>query len=154
MILRAPTPEELPGLSDLCLRSQASWGYDGKMLQAFRKSLTLKPEELETDALMVAEDKRGVAGMVQLSMNTETLAQVKKLYVAPDRLGEGTGKLLYVWACRTAQNNDAEDLLIVSDPQAAGFYEHMGAVRIDKTEPSPIPGRALPCLIHKLQTPT
>ncbi|RAN36393.1 GNAT family N-acetyltransferase [Hyphomonas pacifica] len=151
MILRAPTPEELPGLSDMCLRSQASWGYDGKMLNTFRQDLTLNPEELETDALMVAEDKRGVAGMVQLSMNTDTLAQVKKLYVAPNRLGEGTGKMMYVWACRTAQENGAEDLLIVSDPQAAGFYEHMGAVLIEKTEPSPIPGRTLPCLIHKLR---
>ena len=41
MILRPPRLDELPYLSDLCLRSKAVWDYDEAMLDAFKDELTL-----------------------------------------------------------------------------------------------------------------
>ena len=149
MILREPKPDELPALSGLCLRSKAHWGYPPDMLKAFATELTVTPDDLAGDAVMLAEDKRGVAGVVQLSKQGED-AVLEKLFVEPDRLGEGTGKLLYVWACRVARDNGAKNLVIDADPDAAAFYEHLGAVRSGTAESGSIPGRKLPRLVHPL----
>ncbi|HAE28282.1 MULTISPECIES: GNAT family N-acetyltransferase [Hyphomonas] len=149
MILREPKSDELAALSGLCLRSKAHWGYSGDMLKAFEGELTVTPQDLADDAIMLAEDKRGVAGVVQLSKQGED-AVLEKLFVEPARLGEGTGKLLYVWACRVARENGARNLLIDSDPDAAGFYEGLGAVRSGTAKSGSIPGRTLPHLVHPL----
>ncbi len=149
MILREPKPDELAALSGLCLRSKAHWGYPEDMLKAFEKELTVTPQDLAEDAIMLAEDKRGIAGVVQLSKQGED-AVLEKLFVEPDRLGEGTGKLLYVWACRVARDNGAKNLLIDADPDAAGFYEGLGAVRSGTAASGSVPGRQLPHLVHPL----
>ena len=149
MILREPKLSELPALSALCQRSKAHWGYSADMQDAFRDELTLDAADLEEDALMLAEDKRGIAGLVQLSKKGED-AVLEKLFVDPARMGEGTGKLLYVWACRIARDNGAKTLLIDSDPEAAAFYERMGAVRHGTAPSASVPGRQLPHLIHPL----
>ena len=68
----------------------------------------------------------------------------------PARLGEGTGKMLYVWACRFAQGLGARELVIEADPDAAPFYRHMGAEPAGEAESGSIPGRFLPRLVHRL----
>ncbi|MCB9970543.1 MAG: GNAT family N-acetyltransferase [Hyphomonas sp.] len=149
MILREPKVSELRKLSGLCQRSKAHWNYPPDMMKAFRRELTIRKADLDEDAIMLAEDKRGIAGVVQLSKAGED-AVLEKLFVDPHRLGEGTGKLLYVWACRVARDNGARNLLIDSDPDASAFYEHMGAVRQGTAESASIPGRQLPHLVHPL----
>ncbi len=149
MILREPTPSELPALTSLCQRSKAHWGYPADMLKAFADELTVTPQDLAEDAIMLAEDKRGLAGVVQVSKQGDD-AVLEKLFVEPERLGEGTGKILYVWACRVARENGAKHLVIDSDPDAATFYQHMGAVQDGTVESGSIPGRQLPHLVHPL----
>jgi len=149
MILREPTPAELPALTSLCQRSKAHWGYSGDMLKAFAAELTVTPENLAKDAIMLAEDKRGIAGVVQVSKQGDD-AVLEKLFVEPERLGEGTGKILYVWACRVARENGAKHLFIEADPDAASFYQHLGAVQVGTVESGSIPGRTLPHLVHAL----
>ena len=150
MILRPPRLDELPYLSDLCLRSKAVWDYDEAMLDAFKDELTLTEDDLESDVIIVAEDLRGVAGVAQLSLDETGSSYLDKLFVEPVRLGEGTGKMLYVWACRYAQGSGAKEMVIEADPDAAPFYVHMGAEPAGEAESGSIPGRLLPRLVHKL----
>ena len=58
--------------------------------------------------------------------------------------------MLYVWACRFAQGLGAKEMVIAADPDAAPFYEHMGAEPAGQTESGSIAGRILPRLIHRL----
>jgi GNAT superfamily N-acetyltransferase len=142
--------DELPYLSDLCLRSKAVWDYDEAMLDAFKDELTLTEDDLESDVIIVAEDLRGVAGVAQLSFDETGSSYLDKLFVEPVRLGEGTGKMLYVWACRYAQGSGAKEMVIEADPDAAPFYVHMGAEPAGEAESGSIPERSLPRLVHKL----
>jgi len=149
MILREPKVSELRKLSGLCQRSKAHWGYPADMMKAFRHELTIRKKDLDDDAVMLAEDKRGISGVVQVSKQGDD-AVLEKLFVDPKRLGEGTGFNLYVWACRVARENGAKRLLIDSDPNAVPFYTQMGAVPDGEAESGSIPGRMLPRLVHPL----
>ena len=50
--LRDARHDELPGLSELCLRSKAVWGYDDAFMTACRTELTLRPDELQSTLLL------------------------------------------------------------------------------------------------------
>ncbi len=149
MRLRAPRLDELAALSDLCLRSKATWGYPQDMLDSFRRELTLSKDDVREDAIVVADDLRGIAGVVEISFDGD-VAVLEKLFVEPGRFGEVTGNLLYVWACRTAQRRGARELLIDADPGAAAFYRRMGAEPAGESESGSVPGRLLPRLVHQL----
>lgn len=149
MRLRAPRPDELQALSDLCLRSKAVWGYEPAMLERFRRELTLSEQDLRQDAIVVADDLRGIAGVVEVSFGGD-VAVLEKLFVEPARFGEGTGNLMYVWACRIAQGRGAHQLVVDADPGAAAFYLRMGAEPAGEAESGSVPGRMLPRLVHRL----
>jgi predicted N-acetyltransferase YhbS len=149
MRLRAPRLEELEALTDLCLRSKAVWGYQADMLERFRSELTLSAEDVRDDAIVVADDLRGIAGLVEVSFDGD-VAVLEKLFVEPERFGEGTGNLMYVWACRVAQSRGARQLVVDADPGAAAFYLRMGAEPAGEAESGSVPGRMLPRLVHRL----
>jgi predicted N-acetyltransferase YhbS len=149
MRLRAPRLEELEALTDLCLRSKAVWGYQADMLERFRSELTLSAEDVRDDAIVVADDLRGIAGLVEVSFDGD-VAVLEKLFVEPQRFGEGTGNLMYVWACRIAQGRGARQLVVDADPGAAAFYLRMGAEPAGEAESGSVPGRMLPRLVHRL----
>lgn len=149
MRLRAPERAELAALSALCLRSKAVHGYPEAMVAAFRAELTLTPADLEADALVVAEDASGIFGLVQVSAEGDD-ASLEKLFIAPERIGTGAGRVLFDWACGAARARGARRLVIESDPGAAGFYEAMGAVRDGEAPSGSVPGRHLPRLVLAL----
>ena len=148
--LRTALRDELPDLSALCLRSKAVWGYDDAFLAACRTELTLRPDELQTTRIQVAERDAAVVGMVQVKVDGAD-ADLLKLFVEPTLLGTGIGRLLLGWATTTASDLGAVRMMIEADPGAAPFYERMGA-RQDGFAPSrSIPGRMLPRLLLELK---
>ena len=46
LTIRPPTVDELSGLSDLCFRSKAVWGYDEEFMEACRGELSFEPRDL------------------------------------------------------------------------------------------------------------
>jgi len=131
------------------MRSKAVWGYPDDMLEEFRAELTIAEEDVESSIVIVADDIRGIAGVAQVALDGET-AWLEKLFVEPTRLGEGTGQMMYVWACRVAQDSGATDLVIDCDPDAMKFYTRMGAEPDGEAESPSISGRMLPRLVHRL----
>ena len=153
MRIRDARAAELPELSELCLRSKAVWGYDLAFIEACRAELTLRPEELETTGIAVAEDGRGIAGVVQVAIEGEQ-AELLKLFVDPARIGGGIGRMLFDWAVAAARRSGASRLVIESDPGAAAFYRRMGARDAGLAPSGSVPGRMLPRLSCDLRDST
>jgi GNAT superfamily N-acetyltransferase len=149
LLVREARPEELPSLSDLCLRSKAVWGYNDAFLEACRRELTLQTEELDTTKVAVAVDSNRVAGMVQIKV-VRNQADLLKLFVEPHMLRKGIGRQLFDWAVEQARSMGARRLLIESDPDAAPFYRRMGARDVGVAASGSIPGRLLPRLAYEL----
>ncbi|WP_455372695.1 GNAT family N-acetyltransferase [Limibacillus halophilus] len=149
MLIRPPHLDEFPHLSTLCLRSKGYWGYDEVFLEACRPVLTLRPEDLTSSDIAVAEDSGSVIGLVQVTRDGRD-AELAKLFVAPEAIGGGAGKALYLWALERSKALGARSLRIEADPGAAPFYQHMGAVLEGSAPSEAVPGRHLPLLRHRL----
>ena len=143
--LRDIRPDELPSLSELCLRSKAVWGYDDVFMAACRTELTLLPAEILFTHLQVAERDTRVVGLAQVRVNG-TDADLLKLFIEPAQLKSGVGRLLFKWAMAKARSLGAVRMMIEADPGAAPFYERMGARHAGFTASQSIAGRMLPRL--------
>jgi predicted N-acetyltransferase YhbS len=150
--LRLARIDEAPGLSELCVRSKASWGYDEAFMALARVVLQVNPEQIAAGDVWVATGADGeVAGMVALgpSEQPDTL-DLDKLFVEPQRIRSGVGSALVAHAIDEARRRGAKRLTILSDPYAAGFYERNGARLIGQAPSDAIPGRSVPLYEIKL----
>lgn len=147
--LRPARREDLDRLTALCLRSKAYWGYDEAFMAACVPELTLTTRDLARDPIIMLEDRNGLAGMAQVSREQDVF-YLEKLFVDTDRIGRGYGKQLYLWALETARSMGAQDLVIEADPDAAAFYEKMGAIPKGEAPSGSVAGRVLPRFVHPL----
>lgn len=164
--IRRARPDEAhvlaPLLTDLSRRSKAHWGYDQALLARWLDDLSVSPEAIDRDAVLVAEVGGAPARIVGFARVTEGAAavvtgpppaQLKDLWVEPDAIGSGVGRALFGAACEVARTLPADRLLIVADPNAEGFYLRMGARRIGEEASEVVDGRRLPILLLDLHRP-
>jgi GNAT superfamily N-acetyltransferase len=150
--IRLARLEEASALSELCVRSKATWGYDEAFMALARAVLQVSPEQIAPGDVWVATAAdRGIAGIVALgpSEQPDTL-DLDKLFVEPQRIRTGVGRVLMAHAIDEARRRGAKRLTILSDPYAAGFYERNGAHRIGEAPSDAIPGRSVPFYEIKL----
>ena len=145
LIIRTPSVDELPELSDLCFRSKAVWGYDEEFMKACRGELTFSPQDLELTHIAVAGADRKILGVVQVKIRANG-AELLKLFVEPQVLRKETGKALFTWATDISRRMGAHQMIIEADPDAAPFYRRMGARDAGKAPSGSIPGRMIPRL--------
>ena len=148
---RSPLMQDLPALSDLCLRSKAHWGYDKAFMEACREELTLTVDTLESDHLRMAEDLRGPVGLAQIHIDGQT-ADLEKLFIDPRSFGERLGWRLFAWGVAVARQEGAKVLQTASDPNAEGFYKRMGCRRDGGIASVSIRGSVLPRMVLDLDT--
>jgi len=149
LTIRPPTIDELSGLSDLCFRSKAVWGYDEEFMEACRRELSFEPRDLGLTPIAVAEHDGKPIGVAQLKV-VDGEADLLKLFVEPSALRSGTGKALLAWATDAAKKLGATRLTIEADPDAAAFYRRMGAYDVGQAPSRSVPGRMLPKLAMNL----
>src|SRR5579864_8491360 len=129
--IRAAKASEAEALSALCARSKAHWGYDADFMRLSAASLTVKPQLIASGRVIVAEDEAGrVLGVAAVAPMEEAGSyDLDRLFVEPDALRRGVGQALMRGVERIARYGGAARLIILADPNAAAFYERMGAVR-------------------------
>lgn len=118
-------------------------------MAACREELTLTPDDLERDPVIVAESGGTAIGVAQVSMDDDGCF-LEKLFVEPDIIGSGAGGRLFDWAVEAARGLGAQQMIIESDPGAEGFYLAQGARRAGEAPSGSVPGRVLPRLVYDL----
>jgi GNAT superfamily N-acetyltransferase len=159
--LRPGTCHEAQQLTELALRSKGWWGYSESFLQTCRAELTLSPQTAEQTT--VAQVDGHPAGFYLLSpippgsplappfgagsqVTASSHGSLDMLFVDPEFIGTGVGRVLAEDARRVAGAHGWTHLLIESDPQAVEFYRRLGAEQIGERLSASIPGRSLPLL--------
>jgi GNAT superfamily N-acetyltransferase len=143
--IRPARADEAEALTDLSLRSKAFWGYDAAFLARCRPVMAVKARNIESQPHYAAELDGRIAGFYGLEPETEGVG-LDYLFVETDLVGRGVGRTLWRHAVDTARGLGHRALIVVSDPNAEGFYLKMGCRRIG-TRPSELEaGRQLPLL--------
>jgi GNAT superfamily N-acetyltransferase len=143
-VTRAARPQEAAALTALALRSKAYWGYDEAFMAACREELTVHEEDVVRRRAVVAEDGGGrVLGFATLE-GWPPHGVLGMLFVDPEAIGRGVGRLLFGEVARTARRLGFTRLSIDADPNAEPFYRAMGAATVGRVLSGSIPGRTLP----------
>ncbi|MBI5319361.1 GNAT family N-acetyltransferase [Bradyrhizobium sp.] len=149
LLIRVPDVEELPALSELCMRSKAVWGYDAAFMEACRGELSLHPRDLASSRIAIAARGGNVLGVAQVRMAGDE-ADLVKLFVEPAAMRSGVGQALFAWAVDAARASGAARMTIEADPDAAPFYRRLGARDAGLVPSGSIAGRMLPKLVLAL----
>ena len=141
-ILRA-LPEDAQALSALAWRSKAYWGYPQEWMELWRDELSITPEQIQMNEVYKALDQDETIAWYSL-VEQSSACILDNLWVSPERIGTGVGRILFRHAVHRAERLGAFRLQMTSDPNAMGFYVRMGAVLIGE-ELTPL-NRSLPLL--------
>ena len=144
--VRAARPGEAAALTALCVRSKAHWGYDAEFMRRSRASLTVSDADIATGRVLVAER----AGLPFGVARVEPDGELGLMFVDPRTLNRGVGRALFVAAVALARRLGATRMAILAEPNAAPFYQRMGARLVSHAPSDAIPGRTLPLYDYDL----
>ena len=129
ILIKRAIPNQAKTLTQIAFAAKRFWGYPERWIQLWAPILTLSPEYIESNEVHVAFVDGAPVGFYALSLNDDQ-ASLDHLWVLPDFIGQGVGKALFGHALAQCEKNSVHILEIESDPNAQGFYEHMGAKKI------------------------
>ena len=144
-------PEDAEMLTEIAFAAKRHWGYPERWIQSWRDILKIRPELIAANiAYAAVEDDRPV-GVYLLTIESAGL-DLGHFWIRPEAMGRGIGRALFEHAAEQARGLGFSEIQIEADPNAEGFYLHMGAKRVG-TNVTEIEGqrRELPLLIYRME---
>lgn len=138
--IRRSSPDEAATLTTIALEAKRHWGYPEHWIKHWESDLTVTADFIRDNHVYVAEAEGEVRGFYALCVRGDK-AELEHMWVTPAFIGTGVGKELFLDAMERAAALEVRDVEISSDPNAAGFYERMGATQIGEVD-SPVDGQA------------
>jgi GNAT superfamily N-acetyltransferase len=126
-ILRAKS-DEAATLTEIAFAAKRHWGYPDRWMESWRDLLTIKPEFIASHETYAAIIDRRLVGFYALGRKDGRM-HLLHLWVLPDWMGRGVGRALFHHALERTKTLGFRELEIESDPNAEGFYLHLGARR-------------------------
>lgn len=138
------TLEDADALTNIALASKAIWGYTEAQVESWRDDLTITYDRIQNWKFYKYLEGEQIVGFHGLSFSSET-AVLEFLFVSPKCIGNKIGHQLLEHALYVAREKEVQEVIVLSDPNAKGFYEKYGFKKF-KEEESSIEGRFLPWL--------
>jgi len=151
MQIRNAYQDEAEMLGAIAIQSKAHWGYSQEFIDACRQELTYAADDIRHGCFVVIEAEERVQGFYSLARISSTEVELDALFVRPEAIGKGFGRVLMEDAKGRAKSWGAQIMTIQADPNALQFYKAAGAEQIGNSESGSIPGRQLPLLAIALQ---
>ena len=129
MEIRRGTSDDATALTEIAFAAKRYWGYPEKWIESWRPLLTIEPAFIANHATYVATVGDRPVGFYALTEEVGRI-ELQHIWVLPEFMGQGIGRLLFNDALRRAKDSGFHELEIESDPNAVGFYERMGARRV------------------------
>ena len=145
-ILRA-YPEDADQLTQITIAAKRHWNYPEKWMQLWIPFLTISPEYIsENETWMMVVENKPVA-YYSLKQDLGEL-WLDNLWILPEHIGQGIGRSLFEHALERSRSRGSSNLKIEADPNAQGFYEKMGARKVDQRQHGELDGqpRILPVM--------
>ena len=128
-MIRRATTDDTTILTNLAHDAKSYWGYPEDWIKRWQHELTVSEDFVKENEVYVCVSEGEVHGFYSLILRGEK-AELEHLWVAPQHIGTGVGKELFLHAMRHAASRDVSEVELSADPNAEGFYKKMGAHRI------------------------
>lgn len=109
-------------------RREGFLGLSAEWREAWRDELRVEPSHIGVGWVGVGEVGGKIVGFYGLK-NERAGWHLEHLWLQPEWIGRGLGRILFAEAVRTASALGAKELLIKAAPNAEAFYLKMGATR-------------------------
>jgi N-acetylglutamate synthase-like GNAT family acetyltransferase len=157
--IRRARPDEADVLTEIAHAAKRHWGYPENWIEHWKNDLTITPDFIRNNEMYVAVAEEEIAGCCAIVFS-DSRAEIEHMWIRPGHMGAGVGRALFTHARERAANLKMPTIELFADPNAEGFYQRMGATRIDEVR-SEIEGqpRVLPRMmvdlesIHKKEPP-
>ncbi|MGR3662450.1 MAG: hypothetical protein ACU0CA_14910 [Paracoccaceae bacterium] len=87
MHLRPATPDDLPDINRLMLRSKAHWGYDAAFMKACVAELTLTAADIANNPTILAIAKAEIVGIARITLSDPAI--LEELFIDPGFMAQG-----------------------------------------------------------------
>ena len=134
-MIRPASVDDAPVLTKIAHDAKRHWGYPEHWIKHWESDLTISSDFIRDNHVYVAEEDGEIQGFYALSV-TDSKAELEHMWVTPARIGSGVGKDLFLDAMERAAALNVSAVEMSADPNAAGFYKHMGATQIGEMDAS------------------
>jgi GNAT superfamily N-acetyltransferase len=154
-MIRSAKKEEADILTQISYKSKEYWNYPQAYFEVWNRELTITSDYIEKNDVFVFELDGAVVGyysLVELSEDIEVSGiTIKKgfwlehMFIWPENIGNGIGTKMFAHLRKRCILRGINELGILADPNARGFYEKMGCV-YKHDYPSTVENRTIPYL--------
>ena len=130
--IRLALGEDAATLTGIAHDAKRHWGYPEDWIQHWQEDLTISSNFVSNNQVYVAEREGEIIGFYALVVGDQQ-AELEHMWVAPDYIGTGVGKKLFIHAMQIAAGENVSEVEISADPNAEGFYQRLGAEHIGET---------------------
>ena len=126
--VRNARPSEIDALVELQRRSSLVWEEYRDQLATHPDAIEVPPDFLQRGLVRVATGAERILGFATVVPGADGAGELDGLFVEPDLMGQGIGRLLIDDAVTIAQAQGLVRLEVTANPRALGFYERVGFV--------------------------
>lgn len=133
MKIERADPDDHLRLTEIAHASKRHWGYPERWIEIWREDLTLTAELIRDHPVYAAWVDGEIVGCYALATGEAGDPHqwsLEHMWVDPKAIGRGVGGALFDHLVEIARAGGATSILILSDPNAVGFYEHVGAEHV------------------------
>ena len=145
-IIRKAAAFEYDELTAIAMSSKAHWGYSQSFMQTCAHELIVTQDDLLnpffTYWVIIFNDE--IVGFASLKPINEDIIELDALFIKPSYMRKGAGSALFKHFLLLLKVSSYSCLTILSDPQAAMFYESRGAILVGQKASGSIANRFLP----------
>ena len=120
-------------MREIAIEAKAHWGYDRALVEEWALGGDFEPESLRKRLVYVAEAEGLPVGWAALIPRGE-VGWLEDLWVEPAWIGRGVGRALFEHVAAEARERGARRLEWEAEPNAQGFYEHLGGTYVRDSE--------------------
>jgi GNAT superfamily N-acetyltransferase len=124
--IRPAAPSERVALEELQLRASIHSTRYAEQLRDNPDAVAIPAEQIEAGLVRVAERAGTIAGFATLLPPADDVCELDAIFVEPDHMGVGIGRLLIEDVLAIARRWGAKRIDVVANPDAWGFYEALG----------------------------
>lgn len=147
---RPVSANDMPILNKMMRAGKAHWGYDQEGLERFMEKFGIRDQAYFDHVIgYVAESPKGIAGYYLFNVGDKP-PTLDQFILDTNLIGKGYGRRLWNHCVKESQKHGWPEFTLWSDPNSQGFYEHMGAEKIDERPMVTVPGKMSPIMKYKV----